>query len=87
MICENCKNYEKERKQRINFNIFESNHLEMFYKISYSSGLQKLGAHSGACTYLAPKTSISYTKKHAPKINSDVCFFFNINFVKNYFIH
>ena len=89
MICENCKNYKKERKQRINFNIFESNHLEMLYKISYSSGLQKLGAHSGVCTYLAPKTSIhkkGTQKKHAPKIVMYV-FFFNINFVKNYFIH
>ena len=75
MIIENCKNYEKERKQRMNFNIFESNHSEMFRENSYSSGLQKLGAHSGVCTYLAPMPSIRYTKKHAPKINSDVCFF------------
>ena len=78
MICENCKNYKKERKQRINFNIFESNHLLMFCKISYSSGLQKLGAHSGVCTYLAPKTSIhkkGTQKKHAPKIVMYVFFF------------
>ena len=37
------------------------------------SGLQKLDACSWACTYRASKTSISYTKKRAPKINSDVC--------------
>ena len=27
-----------------------------------------------ACTYRALKTLIRYTKKRAPKINSDVCF-------------
>ena len=35
--------------------------------------LQKLDVHLSACTYCAPKTSTRYTKKHAPKLNSDVC--------------
>ena len=38
------------------------------------TGLQKLGARSRACTYHAPKTSLWYTKKCAPQINSDICF-------------
>ena len=38
----------------------------------YITGLQKLGARSRECTYRAPKTLIRYTKKRAPKINSDV---------------
>ena len=36
------------------------------------TGLQKLGARSRACIYCAPKTLIRYTKKRAPKINSNV---------------
>ena len=32
------------------------------------------GARLWTCTYRAPKTSIRYTKKHAPKINRAVCF-------------
>ena len=37
------------------------------------TGLQKLGTRLWACTYRAPKTSIRYTKKRAPKLNSNVC--------------
>ena len=52
------------------------------------AGLQKLGARSWACTYRAPKTLIRYTKKRAPKINSDVCFTKILwIIVKNYFIY
>ena len=40
----------------------------------FITGLQKLGARLGVCTYRAPKTLMRYTKKRAPKINSDVCF-------------
>ena len=41
-----------------------------------------------AWTYRAPKTSIRYTKKSAPKINSDVCFTNILSMiVKNYFIY
>ena len=36
--------------------------------------LQKLGARLRVYTYPAPKTSIRYRKKHAPKINSGICF-------------
>ena len=32
------------------------------------------GARLWTCIYRAPKTLIRYTKKHAPKINSAVCF-------------
>ena len=42
------------------------------------AGLQKLVARSRVCTYHAPKTLIRYTKKRAPKINSNVLFTKNL---------
>ena len=38
----------------------------------YITGLQKLGTRSWECTYRAPKALVRYSKKRAPKINSDV---------------
>ena len=40
------------------------------YNLYYNQGFE----NEQVCTYCAPKTSIRYTKKCAPKINSDVCF-------------
>ena len=39
------------------------------------------------CTYRAPKTSIRYTQKREPEINSDVCVTKILSIVKNYFFY